>query len=303
MSFSILYSAITRGKWFIDFREVDAHQMLIHSFLERDIEMENKSKLSEREPIPFLMNSGAEVFYGTDYLQAPANSTAIIPLHGSMLKYGTYCSYGTTEIADMIDMAVESPKISGLILDIDSGGGSVDAIAPLVCSIQNARKKQKCVIAYADLCASAAYYVACYCNEIIASNNISSEFGSIGVMMSFMDYEKYYESNGVKQHTIYSDLSNYKNEPFELARKGEYEKIRSEELNPLARKFQEAVKHQRGDKLNQSIEGILAGRMFYAETAQENGLNDNMGNMDYAIQRVNEIRRDAVVNEYINSKF
>ena len=100
MSFSILYSAITRGKWFIDFREVDAHQMLIHSFLERDIEMENKSKLSEREPIPFLMNSGAEVFYGTDYLQAPANSTAIIPLHGSMLKYGTYCSYGTTEIAD-----------------------------------------------------------------------------------------------------------------------------------------------------------------------------------------------------------
>ena len=225
MSFSILYSAITRGKWFIDFREVDAHQMLIHSFLERDIEMENKSKLSEREPIPFLMNSGAEVFYGTDYLQAPANSTAIIPLHGSMLKYGTYCSYGTTEIADMIDMAVESPKISGLILDIDSGGGSVDAIAPLVCSIQNARKKQKCVIAYADLCASAAYYVACYCNEIIASNNISSEFGSIGVMMSFMDYEKYYESNGVKQHTIYSDLSNYKNEPFELARKGEYEKM------------------------------------------------------------------------------
>lgn len=71
----------------------------------------------------------------------------------------------------------------------------------------------------------------------------------------------------------------------------------------LARKFQEAVKHQRGDKLIQSIEGILAGRMFYAETAQENGLIDNMGNMDYAIQRVNEIRRDAVVNEYINSKF
>ena len=113
--------------------------------------------------------------------------------------------------------------------------------------------------AYADLCASAAYYVACYCNEIIASNNISSEFGSIGVMMSFMDYEKYYESNGVKQHTIYSDLSNYKNEPFELARKGEYEKIRSEELNPLARKFQEAVKHQRGDKLNQRSKGYLPG--------------------------------------------
>lgn len=32
-------------------------------------------------------------------------------------------------------------------------------------------------------------------------------------MMSFPDYAKYYEKEGVKIHTIYSDLSNYKNAP------------------------------------------------------------------------------------------
>ena len=120
-----------------------------------------------------------------------------------MLKYGTYCSYGTMEYADLIREAADSSNISSVLCDIDSGGGAVDAIAPLVDAILYARSKGKAVVAHCDLCASAAYYAASYCNEIIASNTISAEFGSIGVMMSFPDYAKYYESAGIKMHTIY----------------------------------------------------------------------------------------------------
>jgi protease-4 len=218
-----------------------------------------------------------------------------------MLKYGTWCSYGTTEIAATIDEATASPKIDGIVLDIDSGGGSVDAIAPLVESISKAQAKGKPVIACCDLCASAAYYVACYCNEIMASNNISSEFGSIGVMMSFTDYAKYYEKEGIVQHTIYSNLSTHKNAPFEAAKKGNYESIKTEHLDPLAAKFQEAVKQQR-KTLNATTEGILAGRVFYASTAKDNGLIDNIGTMQTAVRRVKEIRRDTAISEYINSK-
>ena len=93
----------------------------------------------------------------------------------------------------------------------------MDAIAPLVDAILYARGKGKAVVAHCDLCASAAYYAASYCNEIIAANEVSAEFGSIGVMMSFPDYAKYYESAGIKVHTIYSNLSDYKNAPFEAA--------------------------------------------------------------------------------------
>jgi protease-4 len=239
---------------------------------------------------------------GSNFKDAPAGSIAIIPIQGSMLKYGTRCSYGTTEIAAMMDEATASSKIAGIVLDIDSGGGSVDAIAPLLESISRAQAKGKPVVAYCDLCASAAYYAACHCNEIIAANTISSEFGSIGVMMSFIDYEKYYEKEGIKQHTIYSDLSTYKNAPLEAAKKGDYESIKKEQLNPIAARFQEAVKHQRNGKLNTSIEGILAGRVFYASDAKENGLIDSIGTMQTAITRVREIRRDAAIDEYIHSK-
>ena len=150
------------------------------------------------------------------------------------------------------------------------------------------------------MCASAAYYSAIYCNEIIAGNDISSEIGSIGVMMSFWDWAKAKEEQGGKQHTIYSNLSDWKNKPFELALKGEYEQIKLEELDPLAKKFQAAVIQRRGDKLKQETAGILAGRMFFAETAKEVGLIDHVGSLDMAIGRAREIRNNMLVNNYLN---
>ena len=302
MNFSMLYSAITRGKWFISFKDVEAHQLLIDDFLNKGISSEHNSILSEEKPIPIQLVSDAGMSSSNNYADAPKGSTAIIPLKGSMLKYGTMCSYGTTEIAQLINEAAESNKITGIVLDVDSGGGSVDAIAPMVQAIQYAQSKQKPVIACCDLCASAAYYVSCYCDEIIAGNSISAEFGSIGVMMSFADYAKYYEKEGIAQHVIYSNLSTHKNEPFELAKKGDYEKIKSEELDPLARRFQETVKLNRGGKINTEVEGIIAGRMFFADDAKKNGLIDSIGTMDIAVKRAKEIRRDAGIFEYIKSK-
>ncbi|MEG1007518.1 MAG: S49 family peptidase [Bacteroides sp.] len=302
MAFSSLYSSVLRGKWFISFKDVEANHILVNKLLERGVDSEDTTKLSEKTPITVSAISEKEMKSGNDFTDAPQDSVAIIGLQGSMIKYGSYCSYGTTEVAELINKAADSPKITGILLDIDSGGGSVDSIAPLVDAIQYAQKKKKCVIAYCDLCASAAYYVACYCDEIVASNTISSEFGSIGVMMGFQDYAKYYENAGIKTHTIYSDLSNYKNAPFESAKEGNYDAIKTEELNPLARGFQEAVKSKRGDKLNLKVEGIIAGRMFYANEAKTNGLIDSIGTRDFAVNRVREIRRDACLTDYINSK-
>lgn len=303
MAFSSLYSAVCRGKWFISFRDVEANLILVDKLLERGITKEDAEKRSDVEPIPVLLSTGGkEAKSGNGFADAPKDSTAIIPIHGTLLKYGTYCSYGATELADILRQAAESSNISSVLLDIDSGGGSVDAIAPLVDAIQYAQSKGKSVVAHCDLCASAAYYIASYCDEIIASNLISSEFGSIGVMMSFPDYAKYYEREGVKVHTIYSSLSDYKNAPFEMAKEGKYDMIREEELDPLARDFQENVKANRGNKLKLDTTGLIRGRMFYAKDAIAVGLADAIGTLDFAIQRAREIPREACINEYINSK-
>lgn len=304
MTFSNLYSAVCRGKWFVSFREVESNLLLVDKLLEHGVDNQEGGKLADREPIPLMVaaTDGRSMKLKNSFSDAPQGSTAIIPVHGTMLKYGTYCSYGTMEYADLIREAADSSNISSVLCDIDSGGGAVDAIAPLVDAILYARSKGKAVVAHCDLCASAAYYAASYCNEIIASNTISAEFGSIGVMMSFPDYAKYYESAGIKMHTIYSNLSDYKNAPFEAAKKGDYASIRDEELDPLARDFQANVRKNRGNCLKLETEGLLRGRMFYAEDALKVGLIDSIGTQDYAVKRSREINSEMTIYNYINSK-
>ena len=303
MTFSSLYSAVCRGKWFLSFREVDANLLLVERLLLHDASLANGNALSEDTPLPVMLEQEGKLMkHGGTFDDAPKGSTAIIPVHGTMLKYGTMCSYGTTEIAEVVREAADSKNISSIVLDMDSGGGSVDAIAPLIDVVRHAQGKQKAVVAYCDLCASAAYYVACACNEIVAGNEVSAELGSIGVMMSFIDYAKYYENLGIKQHTIYSNLSDYKNLPFEAAKRGDYKAIRDEELDPLARDFQEAVKRGRGARLQLETEGLLRGRMFYAKDAVRVGLADKIGTLEMAAARSRELSAQMTIESYVQSK-
>ena len=287
MAFSTLYYTILNKPFFIDLRRIDAQAVLIDKFLSRDIADMSGVRLSDSKP---LMEAGK-------YSDAPEGSVAVITLKGDMLKDGTMCSYGTEEVAAAMREAASSPKIIGIRLDMDSGGGAVDAIAPMLDAISFSQSQKKPVVACCDLCASACYYVACHCNKIIADNDISAEFGSIGVMMQFPDYAKYYEQKGIKVHTIYSDLSTHKNAPFEAALKGEYKSIKEEMLNPLAREFQQAVKSHRPN-LDDKVDGILNGRMFFAKDALKYGLIDAIGNRDAATEEVRRLAASMSLEEY-----
>ena len=301
MAFSTLYYTILNKPFFIDVRRIDAQAVLIDKFLAHDITGMNGEKLSDKQPVLRTVMAADGVIAsqgeGNQFAKAPKDSVAVIPLRGDMLKEGTMCSYGTEEIAAVIREAADARNIIGIRLDIDSGGGAVDAIAPMLEAIAFSQSKGKPVGACCDLCASAAYYVASHCNFIMADNTISAEFGSIGVMMQFPDYAKYYEEKGIKIHTIYSNLSNYKNAPFEAARKGEYASIKEEQLDPLARQFQEAVKQHR-QNLKTDVEGILNGRMFYAKDALNNGLIDRIGTAAEATAEVRRLAADMQLSRY-----
>lgn len=193
---------------------------------------------------------------------AAPGSTAILPVKGTLLKYGTWCSYGTTDLAKLIMSAADHANISSIVLDIDSGGGAVDAVAPMLEAIRYAKSKKKPVVASVDLAASAAYWVASETDYIVADNNISSMTGSIGVMMQLNDYREALTKAGVKKHLIYSTYSEHKHEGHAEALDGDYEILQKNFLDPMAKAFQDAVKKNRGAKLNTSAEGILTGRTF-----------------------------------------
>lgn len=303
MNVSPLLTSLIKGQWAIDPRMIESNRLLIDKLLSRGFSPEDGKLLSLSYPIVFSAASPSATESNSlqdvndlDHLEP--ESTLIVPIAGTMLKYGTLCSYGTAEIAQSLLAVGMNDKVGSVILDMDSGGGSADSIAPLVAAIQELKQRGKAVIACVDLCASACYFTASYCDEIIAGNDISAEIGSIGVMCTLRDYSKYYEEAGVKEHTIYSTHSEYKNRPFELAQKGEYDEIRKEELDPLALRFQAAIRANRGNKLNEETPGLLAGRMFFAESAKQVGLIDHVGNLNLAVQRARELREINLVKNY-----
>lgn len=298
----LLLSQITRGTFFLEPRIAIGMAPQVQQLLDpKKARMMSTSEIFHTERSAFsalaVSQSGGESF--SIYDDAPEGSTAVFSINGTMLKYGTLCTYGTQEIAGFMREAINHKNIGSIVIEFDSGGGSVSAIAPIVQVINEAKALGKPVVADVDLCCSAAYYGAIYGDYIVARNDISAEIGSIGVMASFMDLEPYYKKMDINIHKIYADQSGHKNEAFELALEGKYDLIKKELLNPLAIAFQNDVKEQRGDKLDESVEGVLTGKTFYAERAREIGLIDEVGDQFTAIERAQQF---AETRNFLSNK-
>lgn len=293
MKFNPILSKIYKSSWLLSPREAMNLGPFVLNLLSGQMEFdEDKPPLA----ISAVSPSGIRVDLAEDpenpkesiFDEAPEGSVVFIPVKGTMLKEDTWCSYGTESIGAILVEAAKHKNVNSVILEIDSGGGAVDSVPPMMDAIGQAQEHVP-VVAWADLSASAAYWTASKADLIIAGNDISSEFGSIGVMMSFADVRPMWEARGVKFHTIYAPESNYKNLAWEKALKGEYDLIKAEELSPLARRFQKEIRTNRQGKVDITQKGILNGKMYFATDAIKFGLADELGNKEYAIKRAVEL--------------
>jgi protease-4 len=224
------------------------------------------------------------------------NSVAVIPIVGMMLKYGYWWRYGCDYLANMIRLADQSPKIAGTVLLFNTPGGTTSSVIQLEDAMRNRTKKSVGLIDYQ--CCSGGIYVASFCDEIYAMNRMC-EAGSIGTYAQFIDDSEAMKKYGYKIKQIYPKESKYKNLPEREALAGKPDRIIKEQLTPFAIHFQDIIKENRST-LNQSAEGILEGKVFYAYEAIENGLIDGLMNMEQAIKRVQDL---AEIQQSIYSSF
>jgi ClpP class serine protease len=136
------------------------------------------------------------------------NSVAIIPIVGMMFKYGYWWQYGCDDLANMIRLADQSPKISGTVLLFNTPGGTTSSIIQLEDAMRNRTKKSVGLIDYQ--CCSGGIYTASFCDEIHSMNRMC-EVGSIGAYAQFINNSKALEKYGYKIEHIYPPESKYKN--------------------------------------------------------------------------------------------
>lgn len=110
-------------------------------------------------------------------------------------KYGFATSYDT--IRKEIQQALTGGA-QAIIFDIDSGGGACNGNIELARYISALAVPTAAKIT-ARAC-SAAYAIASACDEIHAA--LSAQVGGIGVILSWMDFSKYYENSGIVSNVM-----------------------------------------------------------------------------------------------------
>src|SRR5690625_6891933 len=125
---------------------------------------------------------------------------------GVLFRYGVAFSYGSEDYAQLL---YDSQKNSdGTVLIIDGPGGSVSAMSTI---FEFARAKQKPIAVVVGTAGSASYWTAVTLGDrLFLENAITSEVGSIGVMMTLRDFSGYFEKKGIKEHILVSDETDRK---------------------------------------------------------------------------------------------
>ena len=283
--FSHSDSDIISSKWAISEQHAQAWLLMVAQILQGKQLKQSKSTITKEAQLEsrrYIVDGNGDYVNRNEHPNTPDGSIGVVQIAGPMQRYGSWSNWGADELVAFAEQFERDPNIIGQIWLLESGGGTVTSIAPY---LEFLNKKTKPVIGLADICASACLYVGVGTDKLYARNNISAMFGSIGMMATIVDFSEYLKNLGIKEHLIYATQSSFKNKSSIEALKGNYEEFRKEHLDPAAIQFQNFVK-QSCPNLQTDVEGILEGKMFYADEALQYGLIAGIKDFEEAAEQV-----------------
>lgn len=201
-----------------------------------------------------------------------ADGVATFDLVGPMTKMPSSLGGGTStaELRRAIDQAADDPQVKGVLLRVDSPGGSVAGTDDLAQAVA-ACAKRKPVYAYIeDLGASAAYWVSANATRVYA--NRTALVGSLGVYSTVVDMSKAAELAGIKVHVLSTGKYKGAGSPGAPISEEQLEQFRENVLD-LNGNFMDAV--ARGRSLPaEKVEKLFDGAVHAASKAKRLGLVD-----------------------------
>jgi protease-4 len=211
---------------------------------------------------------------------------AVIPIKGEIMSDTSFSYYmSSDEISEKIREADKDPLVKAILLDIDSGGGSVVATKEIVYAVREAKKP---VVAYiGGIGASGAYYIAAASDLIVADED--SITGSIGVISISSNVEGLLDKIGVKIKILKEGKFKDIGSPFkELT--PEEENILRDIIGQASSNLKEDILEFRKGKISAKEFNELAdGRIFSGRKALEAGLIDFTGSKQFAIKKAAEL--------------
>ncbi|MDR4495410.1 MAG: signal peptide peptidase SppA [Nitrospirales bacterium] len=190
-------------------------------------------------------------------------------------------------LKEELEIAQEDDQVKGLILRINTPGGTVTASDILYHEILEFKKSKKIpvVTAMMDIATSGGYYVAMASDRIFA--HPSTITGSIGVIMVTANAQGLLEKIGVQPTAIVSGPKKGMGSPFQPL-KEEERAIFQSVIDTLYGRFLSVVETGRPNLSKEPIRKLADGRIYTADLAKQEGLIDQIGYLDEAIAWVKE---------------
>jgi protease IV len=195
-------------------------------------------------------------------------------------------------IRESLQKAEKDDRIVGLILRINSSGGTVTASDIIHHDIVEFRKRRHvpvlaCIMGVG---ASGGYYVAAAADEIIA--HPTAVTGSIGVIMMKFNVEGLMGKIGVEEQTVKSGDKKDIMSPFRRATPEEV-KLGQEIIDQLYSRFLDVIMARPGNRLTRDeLRKLADGRIYTAGQALEERLIDRVGYLDDVIASVRKMAGD-----------
>ncbi len=217
---------------------------------------------------------------------------AIVELVGEIYFRDTTSSFIKKDVdyyVTKLTTLFKRKDVKGIILKINSAGGSVAAVQRLYHQIKKLKSKyKKPIVGYvSELCASGGYYVASACDKILSCEG--GVIGSVGVILQVGNISGLLKKIGVNIEVIKS--SKYKDVGSIFREMLPEERQMFESLvNTAYEQFINAIIEGRG-LTREEVMKFADGRVFIAPQAVELKMIDGIGDEEDAVEEVKKLAK------------
>jgi protease-4 len=190
-------------------------------------------------------------------------------------------SVGSDTLVKAINDARKDNSIKAIVLRVDSPGGSGYASDIIWHAIEEAKKKKPVVVSMSDVAASGGYYIACNANKILAEP--STFTGSIGIFVGKPVMKGFYDWLGISNEYVMRGQNSGLFRETEKFTPDERAKLEGIIKSMYYDNFVPKVARGRGRE-PEYIDSIGQGRVWTGAQAKENGLVDEFGGLDRAVE-------------------
>jgi protease-4 len=202
--------------------------------------------------------------------------TALISIDGVIDAEG---SASAEKVISALDDAFDEPRAKGVILRINSPGGSPVQAGMIADEIKRlrARDPSKPIhVVVEDICASGGYYIAAAADRIYVDK--ASLVGSIGVIMDSFGVTELMNKIGVERRAYTSGENKAFLDPFQPVNENQRKHLQAM-LDQIHQQFIDVVRQGRGKRLKETPD-MFSGLVWNGAQAVDLGLADGMGTVD-----------------------